>query len=96
MVDISQWPKQVRQLEVSDIDYLGVDDKKKIYWDGSPIVTSPLSNLNRGEKIAAWILGIVTILGGLGGFAQGWVAYNDWACKMQWRIAVCPSANIKN
>jgi hypothetical protein len=30
-----------------------------------------------------------TVFGALGAAAQGGAAYNDWACKVNWR-ALCP------
>ena len=85
------WPEGVAPVSLDDITKLGVDSKKRLYWDGVPIVTSPLSALTFWQKIIGLVLGFAAVLGGIGSFAQGWTAYNDWACKMKWKVAVCSS-----
>ena len=42
------------------------------------------------QKLGAIIVAGFTVIGALGAVAQGWAAYNDWACKVKW-IAVCPN-----
>jgi hypothetical protein len=37
----------------------------------------------------AVIVTLAAIIGGIGSAAQGFAAYNDWACKLQW-AAFCP------
>jgi hypothetical protein len=89
MPDRSAWPPHVQPISMSDLDHLGIDVKHNLYWDGVAVVTDAKFVLSTGQRIAAIVIGLAAILGGLGGFVQGWVAYDDWACKLHLYLAVC-------
>ena len=57
------------------------------------------SNHSTWQRLVA--LGV--IMGGIGGFlasigtaAQGWAAYNDWACKVGWPPRICPMKQVRS
>ncbi|MBY6242054.1 hypothetical protein [Methylosinus sp. Sm6] len=81
---------RIRSILPQDMHLLGIDYEGRLYWDGKPVVTSPISALTRGQKIIAAIMAAATIFGGIGGAVQGWTAYHSWACvaRPNW-FAVC-------
>jgi hypothetical protein len=70
---------QTKPITVDNINNLTVDSQDQLYWNGRPIVTS--WRLAGAQKWIALAVAVATILGGLGSAAQGWAAFNDWACK---------------
>jgi hypothetical protein len=62
-----------------------------LYWRGKPVEIRRPLDLSFWQKLGAVLITVFTVIGALGGVAQGWAAYNDWACKVKWR-AVCPPA----
>ncbi len=90
MSDQSGWPSHVEPISMKDLDRLGVDLKHNLYWDGVPVVTDAKVVLSNGQRWAAIAVGLCAVLGALGSFVQGWVAYNDLACKMHWSTGLCP------
>lgn len=86
-----EWPKGVRAIDFDNLNRLGYDDKGALYWDGSPIVTSPFASLTRGEKIIAIVLAISAVIAALGSAVQGATAYENWACSVRSsRLTICP------
>lgn len=85
------WPEGVRVLSIDDADHLGVkDDTGELFWRGRPVQIRRQLTLSFWQKLGAFIVAAFTIIGALGAVAQGWAAYNDWACKVKWTAAACP------
>lgn len=91
---MKSWPKGVSSVGIDDIDKLGVDANGKLYWDGKAVATNPFANLSFAEKAIAVAIGLSAIAGGVGGAAQGWAAYNQWACDVrpQWPSMCKPTS----
>lgn len=88
--DKSKWPKGVRAIAIAEVDALGVDAQGGLYWHGKPVeIRRPLV-LTWWQSFVAIVVAVVTLFGGVGAAAQGWAAYNEWACKVGWTAAACP------
>jgi hypothetical protein len=90
MTDDHDWPKDVRVMSLEQLNHLGVREVSgELYWRGRPVEMKRPLVLSSWQKLAAFVVAAFTIIGALGAVAQGWAAYNDWACKVHW-WAVCP------
>jgi hypothetical protein len=90
-IDRSKWPEEVESVDVDSINRLGIDQQGRLYWNGVPVVTS--YRFTARQTIAALIVALASIAGGIGSAVQGWAAYNDWACRvrpMWWSICPIP------
>ena len=85
------WPKGVRGIGITEADGLGVNTEGELYWRGKPVEIRRPLDLTIWQKLGAILVTVFTVIAGVGAAAQGWTAYNDWACKIGWR-AVCPAA----
>jgi len=86
--DKATWPKGVRQITVGEFEALGIDASGNLYWHGKRVQTRAQVNLTPSQIVYAVIIAIATVAGACGAVAQGWAAYNEWACKVRWP-AVC-------
>ena len=56
--DKGKWPKGVRGVSFDELDNLGMDADKNLYWDGERLHTSSRVNLTLWQRIGA----VVTVL----------------------------------
>jgi hypothetical protein len=87
----STWPKGIRSISYDEADALGVDAKGELYWHGKPVEIRRPLDLTWWQNAIAIIVAIATVLAALGAVAQGFAAYNEWACKVGWRSVACPA-----
>jgi len=80
-VNLVDWPKNVRQIDLADIDNFGIDDQKRLYWRGEMISAQRMLTL-RHKTFIALVAGAVAI-GALGEAVKGALAYNNWACHVR-------------
>jgi hypothetical protein len=90
-IDKSTWPPGVRSVGLDEQDALGVDAKGELYWHGKHVEIPRPLDLTRRQEAVAVIVAIATVFAAIGAVAQGFAAYNDWACKVGWRSAACPA-----
>lgn len=86
------WDPAIRPISIEGLGLLGLDDKGNLYWDGLPVETRKRVKLTWPQTVAAVIVATCAALGGVGGAVQGWIAYNDWACRAGgagWHLS-CP------
>lgn len=88
--DKSHWPKHIKTITIDRLDLLGYDDANHLYWDGKRIEVSRRLTLSKWQLIGAFVVGFFAIVGAVGSFGQGWAAYNDWACRVNWIAVACP------
>jgi hypothetical protein len=88
--DQSTWPKGIRTISIEEAGALGVDAKGELYWHGKPVEIRRPLDLTRTQNALAIIVAIATVFAAFGAGAQGWTAYNDWACKVGWKSVACP------
>jgi hypothetical protein len=88
----STWPEGVRTASTEEQDGLGVDAKGELYWHGKPVEIRRPLDLTWRQKLVAGIVAIATVFAALGAVAQGFAAYNEWACKVGWKAVTCPPA----
>jgi hypothetical protein len=74
------WPAGVREIGRDELNCLGIDRHGNLYWDGKPIEVRHFW-LTRWQKVGAVIIAVSVLIGAIGAAAQGWVAYEDWACR---------------
>ena len=48
-----KWPKGVRPISFMDLGRLGIDARKRLYWDGEPVETQHRINLSFWQKVGA-------------------------------------------
>ncbi|WP_027582646.1 hypothetical protein [Bradyrhizobium sp. Ai1a-2] len=88
--DKSTWPKGIRTIAFGEIDALGVDAKGELYWHGKPVEIRRPLDLTWRQELVAVIVAVATVFAAIGAVAQGFAAYNEWACKVGWKAVVCP------
>ena len=60
----------------------GIDRRGNLYWDGKPIEVRYFGlTLTRWQQVGAAIVVVSALIGAIGVATQGWVAYDDWACR---------------
>lgn len=71
----ANWPPHVWSVGIDRLDYLGVDNKRNLYWDGKRIeIRRPLS-LSFWQKTGAVLLAASAIAGALAASVSAWA---DW------------------
>ena len=90
LADKSKWPEGVRGLGIVEVDALGTDAKGELYWHGKPVEIRRPLDLTWWQKAGAIIVATATVIAAFGAVAQGFAAYNEWACKVGWASAACP------
>jgi hypothetical protein len=71
---------------------LGVDAKGELYWQGKPVEIRRPLDLTWRQKFVAGMIALATVVAAIGAVAQGFAAYNEWACKVGWASAACPAS----
>jgi hypothetical protein len=94
VTDKSKWPKGVRQIAMTETGGLGIDRDGRLYWNGKPVeIVGRRLDLTAAQFALAIIVALATLFGAAGACVQGWTAYHDWACKVNWPTGVaCPHA----
>ena len=82
------WPPGVRAIGQDELDCLGVDRRGNLYWDGKPVEVRHFS-LTFWQKVGAVIIAGSALVAAIGAGFQGWTAYHDWACRVDWPAATC-------
>ena len=90
-VDRSSWPAGVEEISLGDMSRFGVDAQKRLYYDGKPVEIRRRLDLSGWEKTFALLVGLFTILGGIGAIAQGWAAAHQWSCQIEVVDWHCPA-----
>jgi hypothetical protein len=88
--DKSKWPDGIRTIGLDEADALGIDAKGELYWHGKPVEIRRPLDLTGRQKLVAGIIAIATVFAAIGAVAQGFAAYNEWACKVGWASVACP------
>jgi hypothetical protein len=88
--DQSKWPKGIRSISSAEAGALATDAKGQLYWHGKPVEIRRPLDLTWRQNLVAGIVAIATVIAALGAVAQGFAAYNEWACKVGWKSAACP------
>lgn len=57
----------------AQLDHFELDERGRLYWHSEPVVTDARLALSRWQNIAAGVIGIAAIAGGIGSFVQGMV-----------------------
>jgi hypothetical protein len=83
------WPPGVRVAGYEAAELLGVDNDKRLYWDGHPIEVRRRLDLTFWQKAGAVIVGSAVVITALGTVAQGIDAGHNFGCKMHWWTTGC-------
>ncbi len=90
--DKATWPKGIRGISFEQVGALGTDAKGELYWHGKPVEIRRPLDLTRTQSTVAIVVAVATVIAAIGAVAQGFAAYNDWACKVGWKSVACPPA----
>ena len=85
-----KWPEGVESIGVQDLDRLGIDAERQLYWDGHRIEIKRFLVLTRFQK---WFAGIATIIGLLAGIATIATGFNNasiFLCARHITLLSCP------
>jgi hypothetical protein len=85
----STWPKGIREISIEEVGALGTDAKGELYWHGKPVEIRRPLDLTWWQNLVAITVAVATVIAAIGAAAQGWAAYNEWACKVGWKAAAC-------
>ena len=77
------WPEGIRAITVENLASLGINDAGELFWNGTRVAVRRRLLLTWWQNIAAFIVVMATVLGGIGGFAQGATAMVDFGCARQ-------------
>ena len=77
-----------------DLTRLSIDDSGHLYWDGKPVEVRRRVSLSGGQILAATIIGLFVIVGGIGAAINGSAAGYEWGCKLGWLRANCASPSL--
>ena len=88
--DPTDWPAEVERIGVGDLKRLGIDSKNQLYWDGRRVEVRQRLNLTRLQTVAAIVVSIAAILGGLGGFFSGVTDASAFLCARNLHWLSCP------
>lgn len=77
-----------------DLSRLSIDTNGHLYWDGKPVEVRRRVSLSPGQILAATIIGIFIIVGGIGAAINGSAAAFEWGCKLGWVRSNCTSPTL--
>ncbi len=84
----SSWPAGIRKLVGDELDAIGIDVNRQLYWHGKPVL-NPTLVLTTAQKVWAIALTVGALLAFLSTFAQGWAAAFTWMCQVGWIHSWC-------
>jgi hypothetical protein len=77
-----------------DLSRLSIDNNGHLYWDGKPVEVRRRVALSGAQILAATIIGLFVILGGIGAAINGSTAAFEWGCKLGWIHSNCASPSL--
>jgi hypothetical protein len=77
-----------------DLSRLSIDNNGHLYWDGKPVEVRRRVALSPGQILAAAIIGLFVIVGGIGAAINGSTAAFEWGCKLGWVRSNCASPTL--
>jgi hypothetical protein len=84
------WPEGVREIRIGDLKKLWIDGDRQLFWDGQQIeIRRPLI-LTGAQKLAAVLVTLFAVLGGVGGLLSGMTASADFLCARHLHWLSCP------
>ena len=88
--DPSTWPAGIRSIALGELNALGIDLNRRLYWHGQPIELGQTLVLSAAQKVWGVLLAVGALLAFLATFAQGWAAAFTWMCQVGWVHTWCP------
>jgi hypothetical protein len=79
---------ELHSVSLEELESFQVDKEGRLYWKGKPVEIS--RRLTKWQTVGAFVVGFFVVIGGIGSCTQGWVSYNDLACRAEWSVAICP------
>jgi len=77
-----------------DLSRLSIDNNGHLYWDGKPVEVRRRVSLSAGQILAATIIGLFVIVGGIGAAINGSTAAFEWGCKLGWVRSNCAGPTL--
>lgn len=89
----SAGPAHIKKINMGDLGRLGVDSKRRLYWDGKEIQVTKRLEFSKLQKAFGWVVALGTIIGGLGaGLNNGF----EFGCKLKWWSQGCFLSKIQD
>jgi hypothetical protein len=82
--DPSTWPAGISQLASQELNALGIDIHRRLYWHGKPIDLGQTFVLTATQKFWGVLLASGALLAFLATVVQGWTAALTWMCHVGW------------
>jgi hypothetical protein len=81
-IDKSKWAAHIRPISISETGGLGIDQDRRLYWDGKPVeIISQRLDLTRTQTFIGLSVAIFTLIAALATVVQAWTAYHEWHAK---------------
>lgn len=77
-----------------DLSRLSIDDNGHLYWDGKPVEVRRRVSMSAGQILAATVIGLFVIIGGVGAAINGSAAAFEWGCKLGWIRSNCAAPTL--
>jgi hypothetical protein len=84
------WPKDVQPISADDLERLGIDSRDRLFWDGRRVEVRRRLDLTRWQKLAAVLVTVFAVLGGIGGFLSGFTDAAGILCARGVHVLSCP------
>jgi hypothetical protein len=75
---------------MEDLNRLGIDAGRQLYWDGQPVEVRRRLILTRFQKVFAVVVAVVGLLAGLATIATGINNASAFLCQRHIRTLTCP------
>ena len=86
-----EWPECVEPLSIADLNRLGIDLERQLYWDGRRVEIRRFLVLTRFQKWFASVVALVGLCAGLATIATGVNNASIFLCARHITVLSCPS-----
>jgi hypothetical protein len=86
-----EWPEGVEPLSIADLNRLGIDSERQLYWDGRRVEIRRFLVLTRFQKWFASVVALVGLCAGLATIATGVNNASIFLCARHIAVLSCPS-----
>jgi hypothetical protein len=76
---------------VDDLNKLGINAQNELFWDGKRVEIRQRLRLSNTQKLAAALVTVFALLGGLGGFLSGLNDGSQFLCARGVHLLGCPA-----
>jgi hypothetical protein len=85
-----KWPEGIEPIGMEDLNRIGIDSERQLYWDGHRIEIKRFLVLTRFQKWFAAIATVIGLLAGLATIATGFNNASIFLCARHISVLSCP------